>query len=52
MSHLQDTWDATMMRLRLPLDADTRTVLVALAIALHNELASAKPGVIGWSVAP
>ena len=27
----QVSWDATMMRLRLPLDADTRGVLVQLA---------------------
>ena len=46
----QVSWDATMMRLRLPLDADTRTVLVQLAITLHNEMASGRPGIIGWEV--
>ena len=51
MNHLQDTLDGLRARIRHA-DADTLPVLVVLAIALHNELASSKPGVIGWSVAP
>ena len=43
---LNDTLDGIRARL-LTCDADTRAVLIPLAIALHNELRN-RPGVMGW----
>ena len=43
---LTDTLEGIRARLRT-CDADTRDVLMPLAIALHNELRN-RPGVMGW----